>query len=111
MEQFLKTMGEYHNKMHDIVKELAVVSTNMKDILRQVDTQSEKHVKLDEKFDDLKEIQDQHVGAIMILKWVAGLTVTGILTFSGYSFGEMVNTRAWIAQTDQWKTYVEKGLK
>lgn len=107
LEEFVKEMKNFYKQMAEITTELAVTSSNLKNISEQMSKANEKQDEFEDDIRDLQKSRDKMVGTLEFFKISAGL-VTIVLVAS---FTWVFNTTSWIAKTDQWKTQVEEKLK
>lgn len=107
LEEFVKEMKNFYKQMSEITTELAVTSSNLKNISEQMSKANEKQDKFEDDIRDLQTSRDQAKGAISFLKIFSGL-ISLILVAS---FSWVFNTSSWIAKIDQWKIQVEEKLK
>lgn len=110
MEQFLAVFKEQrddnkklYEQFHLITKELAITSTNLKNVTEQISKTNSEQKDIKDDVNNLKSDRDKALGGIFFLKIVSGLISAAII----FSFSWVYNTQSWIAKIDQWKTQIE----
>lgn len=114
MEKFFEVWREeqakFYNQMQEISTELAVTSSNFKNALEQINKQSLVQEKTNIEIDKIKENQNKAIGAIGLLKVAIGAILLLISGSWGFTFSSIVDTKTWIAKTDQWKQDIERKV-
>lgn len=114
MEQFLKIFQAQQDEnkklldqFHKITTELAVTSTNLKNVTEQITRTNLEQKDMKEDVEGLKSNMDKAQGSLSTFRIFYGLLVLAISA----SFGWAYNTSSWIAKIDQWKTQVDSHME